>query len=65
MSLLIFRYFLDSHSPYFFLKNGLQLLKKKALEMIPKSVNMEELKHKASLRVAERIIIFEIASHFN
>ena len=26
---------------------------------------MEELKHKVSLRVAEIIIIFEIASHFN
>ena len=28
--------FLDSYSPYFFLKNGLQLLKKTSLEMIPK-----------------------------
>ena len=55
----------EQPQPLLFLKNGLQLLKKKALEMIPKSVNMEELKHKASLRVAERIIIFEIASHFN
>ena len=27
--------FLDSHSPYFF-KNGLKLLKDKALEIIPK-----------------------------
>ena len=26
---------------------------------------MEGLKHKAGLRVAERMIIFEIASHFN
>ena len=26
---------------------------------------MEELKHKAGLRVAERIIIFETASDFN
>ena len=26
---------------------------------------MEELKHKAGLRVAEKIIVFEIASHFN
>ena len=26
---------------------------------------MEELKDKVGLRVAERIIIFEIASHFN
>ena len=28
--------FLDSHSPYFFIKNGFKLLKEKALEMIPK-----------------------------
>ena len=27
--------FLDSHSPYFFLKNGLKLLKEKKLEVIP------------------------------
>ena len=26
---------------------------------------MEELRHKAGLRVAERIIVFEIALHFN
>ena len=26
---------------------------------------MEELKHKPGFRVAERVIIFEIASHFN
>ena len=31
----IFRYFLDSHSPFFFKKNGLQMFKEKALEMIP------------------------------
>ena len=62
----MFRYFLDSHSPFFFKKNGFQLLKEKALEMIADSyLNMEELKHKAGLRVAERIIVFEIASHFN
>ena len=28
--------FLDSHSPFFFIKNGLKLLKERALEMIPK-----------------------------
>ena len=28
--------FLDSHSPYFFIKNGFKLLKEKTLEMIPK-----------------------------
>ena len=28
--------FLDSHSPYFLIKNGLQLLKEKALKMLPK-----------------------------
>ena len=60
MSLLIFRYFLDSHSPFFFKKNGLQLLKEKALEMI-----LEYGRTEADLRVAERIIVFEIASHFN
>ena len=26
--------FLDSHSPYFFIKNGLKLIKEKTLEMI-------------------------------
>ena len=36
MSLLIFRYFLESHSPYFFKNNRLQLLKEKELEMTPK-----------------------------
>ena len=28
--------FLDSHSPFFFINNGLKLLKERALEMIPK-----------------------------
>ena len=28
--------FLDSHSPFFFIKNGLKLLKERALEMTPK-----------------------------
>ena len=41
MSLLIFRFFLESHSPNFFLKNGLQLLKDKALEIIPKDGRTE------------------------
>ena len=39
MSLLIFR-FLESHSTYFFIKNGFKLLKK-ALEMIPKYARTE------------------------
>ena len=36
---------LDSHNPYFVIKNGFKLLKEKVLEMIP---NMEELKYKVS-----------------
>ena len=39
-----------------FLKNGLKLLKDKALETIPKHGRTEE---KVGLRTAERIIIFE------
>ena len=39
-----------------FLKNGLKLLKDKALEIIPK---YERTEAKVGLRVAERIIIFE------
>ena len=39
--------------PLLLLKNGLQLLKEKVLEMIPKYGR------------TERIIIFETASHFN
>ena len=39
-----------------FLKNGLKLLKNKALEIIPKYGRTEA---KVGLRVAERIIIFE------
>ena len=54
--------FLDSRSPYFFKKKGLKLLKDKSREIIPKH---GELKHKPGLSVAKRIIIFEIASHFN
>ena len=40
-----------------FLKNGLKLLKDKAREIIPKYGRTEA---KVSLRVAERIIIFEL-----
>ena len=40
--------FFGQPQPLLFFKNGLQLLKEKALEMIQ---NMEELKHKAGLRV--------------
>ena len=43
-----------------FLKNGLRLLKVKALVIIPKYGRIEA---KAGLRAANRII-FEIASHF-
>ena len=50
---------LESHSPYF-LKNGLKLLKDKALEIIPKYGRTEA---KVGLRAANRVI-FEIASHF-
>ena len=57
MSSLIFRFWIAIVLT--FLKNSFKLLKDKALEMIP---NMEELKHKVGLRVAERII-FE--THFN
>ena len=46
-----------------FLKNGLELLKEKALKTI--SLTLEEPKHKVRLRVAERITISEIVSHFN
>ena len=56
MSLLIF-HFLDSHSP--FLKNGLKLLKEKALQM---TLNIEELQHKVGLRIAKIIRIIKIAS---
>ena len=56
---------LECHSPYFF-KNGLKLLKDKALEIIPKYGRTEA---KVGLRVAERTIIFEalqltLALHF-
>ena len=44
-----------------FSKNNLELLKEKALKMIPKH---ERTKAQISLGVAERII-FEIVSHFN
>ena len=60
MSLLIFQFW--TATVFTFLKDGLQLLKVKALKLIP---NMEELKHKVNLRKMERMIIFEIASHFN
>ena len=55
MSLLIFRFW--TATVFTFLKNGLMLLKDKALQII--YLNMEELKDKVTLRVAERIIIFE------
>ena len=57
MSLLIFRYFLDSHSPYFFKKMAYGCSRKKHSKWY---WNMEKLKHKAGLRVTEEIIIFEI-----
>ena len=52
---------MDSHSPFFFIKNGLKLLKEKALEMTP---NVEEQKHEVGLKAAKRIAVFEIASQF-
>ena len=57
MSLLIFHFW----TVLTFSKNGLKLLKDKAMEIIPKYGRTE--KHKVGLRVAERIIIFE--THFN
>ena len=52
--------FLESHTVLAFLKNGLRLLKDKALEIIPKYGRTEA---KVGLRAANRII-FETASHF-
>ena len=54
MSLLIFCF--SRATVLIFLKNGLKFLKDKALEVIPKYKGTEA---KVSLRVAERIIIFE------
>ena len=65
MSLLIFRYFVDCHSPFFFKKNGLAAVAQGISTRNNSYPNMEELKHKAGLRVAERITVFEIAYHFN
>ena len=59
MSLPIFH--LWTATVFTFLKNDLKLLKDKALEK--SYLNMEEMKHKIDLRVAERIIIFE--TYFN
>ena len=59
MSLLIFHFW--TATVFTFLKNGLMLLRDKTLEII--YLNMKELKHEVSLRVAERIIIFE--THFS
>ena len=64
MSLLIFRF--STATVLTFLKNGLKLLKDKALEIIPKYGRTEA---KVGLRVAERTIIFEalqliLALHF-
>ena len=60
MSLLIFYFW--TAAVLTFLKKGLKLLKDKSREIIPK---YGELKHKPGLSIAKRIIIFEIASHFN
>ena len=54
--------FLESHSPSFSKKNGLKLLKEKALDMLPKD---GRVKLKVGLRILERIMAFKIASHFN
>ena len=58
MSLLIFCF--RRATVLTFLRNGLKLLKDKALEIIPKYGRTEA---KVGFRVAERIIIFE--THFN
>ena len=58
MSLLIFRFW--TATVLTFLKNGLKLLKDKALEIIPKYGSTEA---KVGLMAAKRIIS-ETASHF-
>ena len=58
MSLLIFRFWIAT--VLILLKNGLKLLKNKALEIIPKYGRTEA---KVGLRVVERTIIFE--THFS
>ena len=63
MPLLIFRYFLDSRSPFLF-KKWLTDVQGKSTRS-DTLIYMEELRHKTGLRVAERIIVFEIASHFS
>ena len=60
MSLLIFYFW--TAAVLTFLRKGLKLLKDKSREIIPK---YGELKQKPGLSIAKRIIIFEIASHFN
>ena len=40
--------FSESHSPYFFIKNGLKLLNERALEMIPKCGRVESLVEESS-----------------
>ena len=52
--------FLHSHSPFFFIKNGLKLLNEKVLEW---HLYVEKLKHEVGLKAAKRIIVFEIAPH--
>ena len=58
MSLLIFRFWTAS---LYFLKKSLKVAQ--GLKHWKSYLNMEELKHKVGLRVAERIIIFE--TYFN
>ena len=52
----------EQPQPYLFKKMAHSCSRKKQLKWY---LNMEELKHKAGLKVAETIIKFEIASHFN
>ena len=52
--------FFDSHSPYFFKKMAQSCSRIKHWKSY---LNIEELKHKVGLRVAERIVIFE--TYFN
>ena len=58
MSLQIFCF----STVYFFLKIDLKLLKKEAHEMLSKYGRTDKLK--VILRAEERIMMFEIASHF-
>ena len=56
--------FLNSHNPYFLIKNGLKFLKEKALKMIPKYGRTAAQIWPETVRAVKIIIIFELALHF-